>query len=140
MIEVKELSKHFGDKTALDNINITIPDDCIVGLVGKNGAGKSTLLKILTGIMETDDGQCLFDGIEPGNASITDDIGYLPEQRGLYNTVSVQEQLEYFASLRGLNSIKRKDAISHWLKKLALRIGRKRKYRNCRRECNRKFS
>lgn len=127
MIEIRNLTKHYGTKTALDNVSLSIPDNSIVGLVGKNGAGKSTLLKILTGIMKADDGQCLFDGIEPGNASVADDIGYLPEQRGLYNTVSVQEQLEYFASLRGLNSIKRKDAISHWLNKFGIEDWKKKK-------------
>ena len=56
MIEIRNLTKHYGTKTALDNVSLSIPDNSIVGLVGQNGAGKSTLLKILTGIMKADDG------------------------------------------------------------------------------------
>lgn len=126
MIEIQNITKQYGEKVALDNVSLTIPDDCIVGLVGKNGAGKSTLLKILTRLIEPYSGQCLFDSKVLG-AEDSACIGYLPEQRGLYNAVSVQEQLEYFASLRGLNRSKRKNAISHWLKKFNIEDWKKKK-------------
>lgn len=126
MIEIQNIVKHYGNKTALNNVSMTIPDDCIVGLVGQNGAGKSTLLKILTGILDADSGCCIYDG-KPFSTCIMGDVGYLPEQRGLYNKINVQEQLEYFASLRGLSIKQSKSAIDFWLSKFDIDDWRKRK-------------
>ncbi len=126
MIEIQNIVKHYGNKTALNNVSMTIPDDCIVGLVGQNGAGKSTLLKILTGILDADSGCCIYDG-KPFSTCIMEDVGYLPEQRGLYNKINVQEQLEYFASLRGLSIKQSRSAIDFWLSKFDIDDWRKRK-------------
>ena len=126
MIEIQNIVKKYGSKVALNNVSMVIPDDCIVGLVGQNGAGKSTLLKILTGIMNADSGCCLFDG-KSFSISRMKDVGYLPEQRGLYNKVSIQEQLEYFAGLRELNMKQSQAAIDYWLKKFNIEDWRKKR-------------
>lgn len=126
MIEIQNIFKRYGNKTALNNVSMTIPDDCIVGLVGQNGAGKSTLLKILTGILDADSGRCIYDG-KPFSTCIMEDVGYLPEQRGLHNKINVQEQLEYFANLRGLSFKQSRDAIDFWLSKFNIDDWRKKK-------------
>ncbi len=126
MIEIQNIVKRYEDKIALNNVSMSIPDNCIVGLVGQNGAGKSTLLKILTGILEPDSGCCIYNG-KTFSSCIMEDIGYLPEQRGLYNRISVQEQLEYFASLRGLCIKQARIAIDYWLGKFSIDDWRKKK-------------
>lgn len=109
MISLQNVTKRFGTKTALSNISMDIPDNQIIGIVGPNGAGKSTLLKILTGILNADSGLCSFNGKYPLESCIANNIGYLPEQRGLYNAINVRKQLFYFAALRGM---RKKDAIA----------------------------
>ena len=79
MIEVKKLSHRLGEKIVLNNVDITIPDNTIVGLVGINGAGKSTLLRLLSGVYNADFGQILFDGASPEKATTRQNIFFLPD-------------------------------------------------------------
>ena len=103
LIEVKHVTKHFGEKVALDDVSIDIPEGKIFGLLGPNGAGKSTLIRIINRITMATSGEIWFNG-----RPITDDdvahIGYLPEERGLYRKMKVGDQAMYLAQLRGMSA------------------------------------
>lgn len=105
-IEVKCISKVFGDNKALDNISFNIEGGKAFGILGRNGAGKTTFIRILLGIMDQDGGEILIDGKSIRNTKVK--FGYLPEERGLYLKYKVCDQLLYFAELNGL---KKKEAI-----------------------------
>lgn len=115
MINISHISKQYGTKVALDDVSLTIPENSIIGLVGPNGAGKSTLLKIITRIIEKDNGTISLDDCNTLD-SFYKHIGYLPEQRSLYNDIKVMHQLEYFASIKGVKRKEAKKNINYWLK------------------------
>lgn len=102
IIKCENVSKSFGEKVALDNVSIDIPEGKIFGLLGPNGAGKTTLIRIINRITIPNDGKVLFNG-----RPITDDdvakIGYLPEERGLYRKMKVGDQALYLARLKGMS-------------------------------------
>lgn len=116
---VTNISKRFGEKIALDGVSLAIGKGEIHSLLGENGAGKTTLLRIINGIMMPDDGSVAFH-----NRPITIDraleIGYLPEERGLYKKMTVAEQIEYFARLRGEDRTVAKQQTKDWLQRLQL--------------------
>ena len=113
IIEVKHVTKHFGEKVALDDVSIDIPEGKIFGLLGPNGAGKSTLIRIINRITMATGGEVWFNG-----RPITDDdvahIGYLPEERGLYRKMKVGDQAMYLAQLRGMSSRDAARALKDW--------------------------
>jgi len=100
MIEIRDLQKSFGEKRALDGLNLTVPEGVAYGLLGRNGAGKTTTIRILMNIFREDGGTAMIDGApawkEPAR------IGYLPEERGLYPKRTILEQLVYLARLKGI--------------------------------------
>lgn len=102
MIEVKNLSKHFGDKKAVDGISFTVDDGEILGFLGPNGAGKSTTMNILTGYISSTDGVALIDGIDilENPIKAKQKIGYLPEQPPLYVDMTVKEYLCFVYDLK----------------------------------------
>lgn len=102
MIEVKNLSKHFGDKKAVDGISFTVNDGEILGFLGPNGAGKSTTMNILTGYISSTDGVALIDGIDilENPIKAKQKIGYLPEQPPLYVDMTVKEYLCFVYDLK----------------------------------------
>jgi ABC-2 type transport system ATP-binding protein len=112
----KGITKRYTNHTALDNIDITIPEKTIFGLLGPNGAGKTTLIRIINQIINADSGQISIFG-EPLHEKHIGTIGYLPEERGLYKKMKVGEQLTYLAQLKGLTH---KDAVERsksWVRK-----------------------
>ena len=118
IIEVKNLSKTFGPKVALDNVSLEIPEGKIFGLLGPNGAGKSTLIRIINRITLASEGQVFFQG-HPITEEDVARIGYLPEERGLYRKMKVGDQAMYLAQLKGMSS--REAAVE--LKKWFVRFG-----------------
>ena len=118
IIEVKNLSKTFGPKVALDNVSLEIPEGKIFGLLGPNGAGKSTLIRIINRITLATEGQVFFQG-HPITEGDVARIGYLPEERGLYRKMKVGDQAMYLAQLKGMSS--REAAVE--LKKWFVRFG-----------------
>lgn len=118
LIQCKEVSRSFGDKTALDRVSIDIPEAKVFGLLGPNGAGKTTLIRIINRIIMQDSGEVLFNG-RPITQSDVERIGYLPEERGLYRKMKVGEQAMYFARLKGMSS---RDALAE-LKKWFVKFG-----------------
>ena len=103
IIEVKNVSKTFGPKVALDHVSMDIPEGKIFGLLGPNGAGKSTLIRIINRITIATEGTILFNG-HPINEEDVAHIGYLPEERGLYRKMKVGEQAMYLAQLKGMSA------------------------------------
>jgi ABC-2 type transport system ATP-binding protein len=114
------VTKRYAEHTALDAVNITIPEQSIYGLLGPNGAGKTTLIRIINQIINADQGEIKIFG-EPLSQKHIEIIGYLPEERGLYKKMKVGDQLLYLAQLKGLS---RKDAlarIKYWLEKFEIK-------------------
>ena len=118
VIEIKNVTKTFGEKVAIEDINLTIPEGKIFGLLGPNGAGKTTLIRIINRITIPTEGTVLFDG-HPITDEDVSKIGYLPEERGLYRKMKVGEQALYLARLKGMS---RPDAIAA-LKEWFVRFG-----------------
>lgn len=101
IIDVQHVTKRFSDFVALDDVSLSVPQGCVFGLLGPNGAGKTTLIRILMRISFPDQGQILFKG-HPLVSEDVYDMGYLPEERGLYKKMKVGEQAIYLAQLKGL--------------------------------------
>ena len=108
LLEVKQVSKQFGTFTALQDVSIAVPKGSIFGLLGPNGAGKTTLIRIVNQITMPDQGDVFLDN-EVLNPTHVRDIGYLPEERGLYKTMKVGEQALYLAQLKGLSKAEAKN-------------------------------
>ena len=119
LLEIKNVSKSFGEKVALDGINLEIPEGGIFGLLGPNGAGKTTLIRIINRILIPSDGQVLFQG-RPITESDVQKIGYLPEERGLYRKMKVGEQAMYFARLKGMSNDQARAALKEWFIKFGI--------------------
>ena len=117
IIQSQGLYKAFGDNIALNGIDLQIPKGRIFGLLGPNGAGKTTLIRIITQILDADSGTVLFNG-QPISADHIYDIGYMPEERGLYKKMRVGEQLTYLARLKNLSAKDAKARILYWMDRL----------------------
>ena len=119
LLEVKEVSKNFGDFKALNNVSISVPKGSIFGLLGPNGAGKTTLIRVINQITMPDSGIVNLDG-ELLNPNHIKDIGYLPEERGLYKSMKVGEQALYLAQLKGLSKAEAKTRLKYWFERLEI--------------------
>ncbi|WP_350287303.1 ATP-binding cassette domain-containing protein [uncultured Croceitalea sp.] len=119
ILVAENVSKKFGEHTALSNISLEIPENCIYGLLGPNGAGKTTLIRIINQITHPDTGRVLFDGMPLAPEHIAT-IGYLPEERGLYKSMKVGEQALYLAQLKGLSKAEAKKRLKYWFDKLEI--------------------
>ena len=117
LLEVHEVSKSFGDFKALDQVSLSIPKGSIFGLLGPNGAGKTTLIRIVNQITMPDQGRISLDGA-PLAANHISDIGYLPEERGLYKSMKVGEQALYLAQLKGMSKSEAKAQLKMWFDRL----------------------
>ncbi|WP_304348995.1 ABC transporter ATP-binding protein [Corynebacterium frankenforstense] len=100
-LEIDSLTKRYGDNLALDNLSFTVPAGSLYGFVGSNGAGKSTCMRIALGVLEADSGEVRVDG-RPVDDAVRRTIGYMPEERGLYDKEPIGEQLAYLARLHGV--------------------------------------
>ena len=114
---VKDVVKEYGDYTALTNANISVPKGSIYGLLGPNGAGKTTLMRIINQITAPDSGEVIFDG-EPLQNHHISEIGYMPEERGLYKKMKVGEQALYLAQLKGMSYNEALEKLKFWFEKL----------------------
>ncbi|CAM4411114.1 ABC transporter ATP-binding protein [Zobellia roscoffensis] len=119
ILVTKEVTKQFGEYTALDKVSLEIPENSIYGLLGPNGAGKTTLIRIINQITFPDRGEVLFDG-KPLKAEHVAQIGYLPEERGLYKSMKVGEQALYLAQLKGLSKTEAKKRLKFWFERLEI--------------------
>jgi ABC-2 type transport system ATP-binding protein len=119
IIEVQGVSKHYSSHKALDNVSLEIPAGSVYGLLGPNGAGKTTLIRIINHITAPDSGQVLFDG-HPLVAEDVVNIGYLPEERGLYKKMKVGDQALFFAKLKGLKAREAETQLRAWFEKFGI--------------------
>ncbi len=118
-IEINNVSKTYGNYKALNNISIKVPKQSIYGLLGPNGAGKTTLIRMLNQITAPDEGEIIFNG-EKLNRNHISDIGYLPEERGLYKAMKVGEQAIYLAQLKGVSKKDAEKRLKQWFHKFGI--------------------
>ncbi len=112
----EHIEKNFSNHRALDDVSVNISDNSIFGLLGPNGAGKTTLIRIINQIIAPDKGLLFFNG-EPLQQKHVAQIGYLPEERGLYKKMKVGEQALYLAQLKGLTKNEAKKRLNFWFEK-----------------------
>ena len=118
-LSIDSVSKKFGPHTALNNISLNIPEGCIYGLLGPNGAGKTTLIRIINQILLPDSGKVFFNDRELNQSHIKQ-IGYLPEERGLYPKMKIGEQAIYLAQLKGMDRKIAKAELKKWFEKFEI--------------------
>ena len=119
LLSIDSVSKHYGNFTALNNVSLNVKEGSIFGLLGPNGAGKTTLIRIINQITRPDEGKILFNN-EPLNINHIRDIGYLPEERGLYPKMNIGDQAVYLAQLKGLQRDTAKSELKKWFDKFGI--------------------
>lgn len=120
ILEAQNIVKNYANHCALNNVSLQVPKGQIVGLLGPNGAGKTSLIRIINQITAPDEGRIIFDG-EPLQEKHIAQIGYLPEERGLYKKMKVGEQLLYLAQLKGLSKAEAMDKLKQWFVKFDIK-------------------
>ena len=115
-LELKNVSKSFVGKKAVDNISFSLTKPGVYGLLGTNGAGKTTTIRMLLGIMKKDSGEITWKG-KPVDRKLVR-FGYLPEERGVYPKTKIFDQLKYFAELKGMEKNQAISSINRWAKEL----------------------
>ncbi len=119
ILKIEHVTKRYRDVVAVDDLSLNIPKGIIFGLLGPNGAGKTSLIRMITQITGVDSGQIYFDGqlLQPDN---TNDIGYMPEERGLYKKMKIGDQLMYLARLKNMSKEAAKKQIYYWLNRFGI--------------------
>lgn len=119
ILQLDEIRKEYEGKVAVDSLSLEVPKGVIYGVIGPNGAGKTTTIRMIMNITIPDSGQILFQGKKVDN-SFLDKVGYLPEERGLYKKMTLNEVINYMAALKGYDSKKVSQNIDKWLKRVDL--------------------
>lgn len=119
MLKLKNITKSYGEFTALNDVSFSMQKGTILGLLGPNGAGKTTLMRILNQIILPDLGEIYLDG-KKLNANDVCSVGYLPEERGLYKSMKVGEQVIYLARLKGVSKQEAKSRMIYWFEKFEI--------------------
>jgi ABC-2 type transport system ATP-binding protein len=119
MLSVRNIVKQYASHRALDDVSLEVEQGKIFGLLGPNGAGKTSLIRIITQITGPDSGEVLFNGKRLNGEHIAQ-IGYLPEERGLYKKMEIGEQVLYLARLKGLSTPEATKRIKYWFEKLEM--------------------
>ena len=119
LIKIENITKRYVAHTALDNVSLSIPEGSIYGLLGPNGAGKTTLLRIINRIITPDTGRVLLGGKEM-TADDVAHIGYMPEERGLYKKMRLDEQAVFFARIKGLSRKEATQKARMWFEKFGI--------------------
>lgn len=118
-LELNSVVKQFDGHLAVKNVSLKIPRAKIYGLLGPNGAGKTTIIRMITGIINPDEGQIMFDN-QPLNRSHSKRMGYMPEERGLYKKTKVIDQITYLLQLKGMKEKAAYETAMTWLERLGL--------------------
>ncbi|MCL2395455.1 MAG: ATP-binding cassette domain-containing protein [Acidimicrobiaceae bacterium] len=119
LLELEGLSRTFGPVTALDKLSFEVPSGHVMGFLGPNGAGKTTTMRAIFGLMDLDAGTVRWNG-EPVGAAERRRFGYMPEERGLYPSMLVAQQIEYLGRLHGMDAEAAGSATRHWLERLGV--------------------
>jgi ABC-2 type transport system ATP-binding protein len=120
LLDIQHLKKQFASHLAVDDISFSLKKGSIFGLLGPNGAGKTTLIRMITGIFYPDAGNILFNGKNYNPEKDPSNIGYMPEERGLYKKMKVGEQILYLAQLKGLSKKEAFEKARYWFEKLEM--------------------
>lgn len=126
MLEVKNIVKKYGNNLAVNDLSFTVANGEIFGLLGENGAGKTTTFRIIMGLLEPNAGEVLLDG-EKIDYSKSDSIGFVTEERSLLTKLTVQEQIEFYGTLKGLEKKEIDNLLNKWLEKFEITSYKNRK-------------
>lgn len=118
-LRVENVTKRFGDFTAVEDLSFDVRSGRVFGFLGPNGAGKTTTIRMIVGITAPDEGKVELFG-ERMSANLQDRIGYLPEERGLYKKMKIVDQLRYFAALKDVSGAEADKRIDFWLERMNL--------------------
>lgn len=124
MLVVNDLVKNFGDLRAVDKVSFEIEEGSIMGMIGQNGSGKTTIFRMILDFLTPEEGGYVEWKGHRDKHSIHKIVGYLPEERGLYEKMSIEQQVTYFAQLRGMKKAEISDKIDHWMTKFDV-VGKK---------------
>lgn len=119
MLSVKNITKKYDKLVAVDNLSFLVEDGEIFGLLGENGAGKTTTFRVIMGLLEPNNGEVLLNG-KKINYDITDEIGFVTEERSLLTKLTVKEQIEFYGTLKGLNKQEIEKRLDKWLEKFEI--------------------
>lgn len=120
ILSIQDVVKTYSEHVALEHVSLEVPKGHIFGLLGPNGAGKTSLIRIITQITAPDSGRVIFDGAALSERHVND-IGYLPEERGLYKKMKVGEQLMYLAQLKGMSRSEAQSKLKDWFIRLDIK-------------------
>jgi len=118
-VRLADVTKSFDGHTAVKNLSLRVPEGSVYGFIGPNGSGKTTSLRIIMHILLADHGTVEVLG-RPNVRAANDEVGYLPEERGLYRKMKMRRLLRYFATLKGMPPVRAREEIERWLKRLDL--------------------
>src|SRR6478735_2501482 len=120
-IEIRGITKTFGGHTAVNNVTLDVPEGSIYGFIGPNGSGKTTTIRMIMNILVPDSGEIQVLQ-RPSQSPIRDEVGYLPEERGLYKRMTVRQVLRYYGQLKGRSTAQLDPEIKSWLERLQLSV------------------
>ncbi len=120
ILTLEQVSKTFQNFKAVDQVSFTVPQGSIYGLLGPNGAGKTTIIRMITGITHPDNGSIFIKG-KKINDTIPREIGYMPEERGLYKKMTVWDHLMYLAQLKGMDEKYAREELKYWIERLEMK-------------------
>lgn len=126
MLSVKNISKSYGTKLAVDNLSFDVKEGEIFGLLGANGAGKTTTFRMIMGLLDADSGTVTLDG-KKIDYSVTDHIGFVTEERSLLTKLTVQDQIIYYGTLKGMREEQILQKLDYWLDRFGLKDDKNRK-------------
>src|SRR3954465_89999 len=124
-IDIVNVTKRYAEHVAVRDLSLRVPKGSVYGLLGPNGAGKTTTIRMILNIIAPDSGSIRILGKAASDPRITEQIGYLPEERGLYRKMQVRRVLRFLAELKGMNAHDADKAIDQWLVKLDLKTPEK---------------
>ena len=121
MLQLKQVKKVFNKTVAVDNLDLSIPTGSIFGLLGPNGAGKTTTIRMIMNIIQPDEGEILYNGNHLERSDLLK-VGYLPEERGLYQKMKLKETVVYLARLKGLSLAEANQCVDEYLRRFDLSV------------------
>lgn len=136
---IEHVTKKFGDFTAVNDISLRLDKGKMLGFLGRNGAGKTTTFRMILGLSETTTGHITYEG-KNINKHMYNKVGYLPEERGLHPKMTVEEELTYLATLKGLSSRDIQQRIDYWLERFAITENRKKRIQSLSKGNQQKFN
>jgi len=143
-IDIVKVTKRYAEHTAVRDLTLRVPTGSVYGLLGPNGAGKTTTIRMILNIIAPDAGSIHIFGRPSNDPKITERLGYLPEERGLYRKMQVRRVLKFLAELKGVKGSDADKRIDEWLERLSLKTPEKDwgspRSTSCHVECSRRCS